>query len=425
MPTAAESTEPSESEPSIELLAPGTQGLGAEPISAYESISTASTGDSIFGQPWVVVPLSLLAIVVTLAVISRPGPPVDNAGPQTTLAPSTTFEPDESTEELATAAVTTAASLPSFAGNLPTDIPGVISGYDDDGSLVIVNRENDGPTEHAIGVSLTGTAPATVVMVDGAPPVGFVQELVFNGRQLEFRLSQDDPDPSIALTEIIPDTSVDVLFLYRGNNTTQVVAATAPAAASAPDGAPDLLSTEVWDVPGHPNVIGQSNGALVVERAGSVWLVDAEGHTADVADGQVLSYDGTHLARLDCDTPVTCTIRVGPIDEPDRHDVPLPDELASLGQDLWAASVAVSPAGDQLAVVARQGGLSQPMVIDLETGEVDTLKEIIRHDSPLVWSPDGEWLAYRVLDDIKVWRLSAQRSWLIPIDRELQTLLWR
>ncbi|MEM9134614.1 MAG: hypothetical protein AAGA59_14460 [Actinomycetota bacterium] len=424
MPKAAESTQPSESEPSIELLAPETKGLGAEPITSYESVSTGTDGDSIFGRPWVVVPLSILAIVVALTVISRPGPPVEEPAPQTTLPPPTTVAPSDSVG--AGVAVDATRPMPLFGGNLPSDLPGVISGYDDDGSLVVIDREAEGPTEHVLGVSLTDTAPATVVMVDGAPPVGFVQELVFNGRQLEFRVSRDDPDPSIALTEIIPDASVDVLFLYRGNNVTQVVSAMAPAsAASAPDGAPDLLSTEVWDVPGHPNVIGQWNGALVVERAGSVWLLDAAGTAVDVADGQVLSYDGKHLARLDCDGPVACTIKVGPPDAPDRYAAPLPEELTPLGQDLWASSVAVSPEGDRLAVVVREGGLSQPMVIDLGTGEVQKLQEIIRHDSPLVWSPDGEWLAYRVLDDIKVWRLSAQRSWLIPVDRELQTLLWR
>ncbi len=424
MPTAADSTEPSESQPPIELLAPGTQGLGAEPITTYESVTTDRPGESVFGQPRVVVPLSILAIVVALAAISRPGPPVEEPGPQTTLpTPTTVAQPDPIGAD---DAVDTVVALPDFGDSLPADLPGLISGYDDRGSLVIIDRDAEGPTEHALGVNLTNTAPATVVMVDGAPPVGFVQELVFNGRQLEFRLSRDEPDPSIALTEIIPDASVDVLFLYRGNSVTQVVSATAPAsAASAPDGAPDLLTADVWEVPGHPNVIGQWEGDLLVERAGSVWLLDPDGGTTDVADGQVLSYDGNHLARLDCDGPTTCTIRVGSPIDPDRHAVPLPDELTLLGQDLWASSVAVAPDGDRLAMVVQRGGLSQPVIIDLETGAVEQLSEIIGHDAPLVWSPDGEWLAYRVLDDIKVWRLSAQRSWLVAVDRELQTLLWR
>ena len=152
-----------------------------------------------------------------------------------------------------------------------------------------------------------------------------------------------------------------------------------------------------WTLPTNGiEVLGTWEGSLVLHQAGQTWtLAPGPGPTAGagigtatepvpvlVAEGTVLAYDGRYLTRLACPTPGACEIAVGPLDEPDRHVVPVPEMLAPLDHEAWTSSVAISSDGARMAVSARFGALSLPVVIDLDTGVAISRSDGMNHRAP-------------------------------------------
>lgn len=423
MATASDTTEITESGPSVELLEPDSLGFSDDHTTSSETVGSASVGGDPSVNPKVVIPASILAIVVALAIFSRPGPPVrlDEESQTTvpTTAVPTTSVPGQTTVTASRQPPATQA-VPTFDENVTADIPGVISAFDAAGSLIVIDRQQFRPEENRLELQFTDVSPATVLMVNGAPPIGLVQRLSFDGSAIQIELNQDRfVNPSFRLSDIIPDLDGKVLLLNRGNNAMTVTLA--PVAFDNPDGGQVLQ----WEVPGQPNVLGYWQDQLVVERADRIWLLDESLDATDVATGRVLTFDGEHLARLVCQSPISCELRVGPPDDPDRRSVALPRDLAVLSEGDWVEGIGISPDGDRLALSVRQGGLSLPTIVDLETGELRKLADGMNHRSPVVWSPDGEWVAYLYTDDVMVWRLEAGRSWRVAVNREMVSLLWR
>ncbi len=408
---------------SVQLLEP--DGLGLRALGGEERSSTVSSEPvsrrATLGATGAVVGM-VLAIVIALVVFSRPGPPVSvDDTDQTTVpvsATPTTLVPGSSPELLVERTPPTQA-IPSFDPNITPEVPGVISSFDAEGSLVVIDRTEFRPEEIRLEAILTSEAPASVLMIDGAPPIGFVQDLSFDGERIEVDVGGDRfVNPGFAPADLAPDLRGRVLVMTRGNQSTMV--SLAPVRFQRADA--QVLR---WDIPGQPNILGHWSDRLVVERADRVWLVDEDLNHELVAEGRVLGYDGQHLVRLLCDDPLSCRIAVGPPNRADRRVVDLPAELALVADGNWTRSVSVSPDGERLAVAVRRGGLSLPQVIDMETGEAVDLADGMNHHSPLVWSPEGDWLAYLYTDDVMVWSFERNRSWRIPVNRELQTLLWR
>ncbi len=170
-------------------------------------------------------------------------------------------------------------------------------------------------------------------------------------------------------------------------------------------------------------LLGAWQGRPLIYKAGAVWLLDVNGNAELVTEGVLGGYDGHHLVMVRCNNPQNCRIEVGPPNQPALRSVPVPENFANRSIESWTTSVAVSRDGTRLAVVDRRG-VSLPTWIDMDTGVDTTRSESVNHDSPVVWSPDGRWLAYAFGDDIIVWDTEGNQSWRIFVDRPISHLAW-
>ncbi|MEM8924020.1 MAG: hypothetical protein AAGD35_11010 [Actinomycetota bacterium] len=419
MATAAD-TESKESKEGVELIEPGALLIG-EASGSTETSEEPVARESGVSTP-VVIAGSIVAIVVALVVFSRPGPPVSVDDTDQTTVPVTTAPTTLVPTQTTAAFAPVTQAIPRFNDNVAADLPGVISSFDLGGSLIIIDRSAFRPDEKRLQLNLIEDGARSLLMFDGAPPIGVAQRLTFDGARIEVALSDDEGvNPTFRPADLAPDLAGKVLLVERGNETLRV--------SMAPVVFDDAGAAEAeilrWELPSQPRVLGRWGDELLIERAARTWLIDADLRTTEVAAGRVLAYDGTHLVRLLCDGPTTCSLAVGTPAAPDRVVRPLPEELAAADDDDWTRSIAVSPDGRRVAIVVRQGGLSLPMIVDLDTGATGYLADGVNHRSPVAWSPDGEWLAYLYTDDVMVWNLEGQRSWRVPVNRDLQSLLWR
>jgi hypothetical protein len=309
--------------------------------------------------------------------------------------------------------------VPTFESNLPENLPGVISGFDERGSLLVINRVRRGPDETTMGLEPEPDRPSTQLAVYGSDLVGFGADVLIRG---ELLVVEDDDT-------IIADT-FNLSRLAPGQDGGVLVVENEPGSAAAtwtPLGPGDGALGELeWALPSPSvEVVGVWGEELLVQRANRIWLLDQNGGTRSVGDGQILAFDGQHLARLVCDGINDCSLAVGAPDDPGARTLDLPDWLVSAPDSLWAPTVAISPDGTRLAMAGPNGGISSPLIVDLETGVTTPLADGINRQAAVAWSPDGRWLAYVYTDDVMVWSLDEGRSWRITVNRELQNLLWR
>lgn len=372
-----------------------------------------------------VVIIAVAAIVVGLIAIPRTVTPValNQVPSQTTanLVPTTSIPDDPGGAVSQSLRATEPARIPLFDESLTTELPGVLSAVDASGSLIVIDRTKIGPEEIELGMTVAADDPRSTLIVDGARPIPVQRELTAEGTQVVVH-HRDGRflEPSFALEEIAPDREGTAVVVAHEAERQEVVAV--PLAWDGVD-ADTLLE---WSLPGQSlDVLGVWGDRLVVHQANRVWLLTTALDSTLVGEGRLLAYDGAHLSRLVCDQPTRCSLAVGPPDDPSARVVTLPPTLGSLDVDDWAGSVSVSPDGRRLAASVRYGTLFLPVVVDLETGATESVAEGANQRAPMAWSPDGEWLGFVYTDDIVVWNPAEQRQWRIPIDRELETLLWR
>ncbi len=359
---------------------------------------------------------ALAAIVVALVIMSRSGPDVPPAPPGPATAATSVSGADYPTVDPAPD-----QPIPAFDDQLPSELPGVLAGFDSRGSLVLIDRVEPGPTEVKAGLVPITAEPAVQLGIGAGKPIGFDELLVFSGSTVAVRGDDGQPiGPPIDLRRLGADDVVMVVSRL----------ATSQAAIMVSLGGLGIIEDAEWQwaIPGlDAKVLGVWEGDLVVSQAGRTWLMplpvaDPGASPRLVADGRVLSYDGRRLARLVCAEPGRCNIMVGSPAEPDQRQVPVPEPLSALELGAWTESVALSPDGRWLAVMIDQG--PRLMVVDFDTGEGQVEGTTALPGAPLAWSPDSQWLAYASYPRVVVRNITAARSWAITVNRDLQTLSW-
>ena len=366
--------------------------------------------------------LAVALIVLALAIMSRPEVSQSAAPelPQTTIAPSTTsipFETDRA-ERLASATRVTQA-IPVFNANLPEDLPGAISAIDAEGSLISIDWSRLRPSENRLQMDLVDDNPVASLAISGAATLDIGRALSISEGQI--LVSHDDRflDPGFEVADLAGDPTGSAVVVNYENNGQSVTLVPLDW-----DGTGETQVT-VWDLPSKATeVLGAWQGQLLLHQANRIWLLDADSQPRFVADGELLTYDGRHLARLRCDDLDVCQLLVGTPDAPDTYILDLPETLAPLPHGAWTGSIAIAPDGARLGASVRFGALSLPMVIDLATGETQSLPDGVNRQAPVVWSPDGEWLALVYIDDVLVWNIEQNESWRIDVNRELERLIW-
>jgi hypothetical protein len=361
------------------------------------------------------------AIVLTFALISSPGAGTASdegtattsvaAGPTTAATAAAGTEPPPTTRPK--------QPIPLFEGNLPPELPGVIGGIDVLGAVVVIDQTLPGPFETNLGLTPAAESPHMLIGLEGMAPIGLEATIRMDGG----RLKVEDADGAVIsdydVARLLPDGAGTVVVVELMGNT-QVATLTSLAAGGG-SGEP-----VVWEIDGQgPEILGAWDGRLVVHRANRTWLLDEGGRTELVAEGEVLTYDGLHLVRLDCPELGRCELAAGDPSAPDTYRVAVPEWIAVLSDEAWTGSVAVSPDGTRLGASVSYGGLSLPAVIDLETGEAESLADGMNNGAPVAWSPDSDWLAYAYAGDVMVWNVTGSRSWRIAVNRDLHALLWR
>ena len=299
--------------------------------------------------------------------------------------------------------------IPELRADLPEDFPGVLFGYGPQESVVTIRRSVPTPVE-------------SLLDADGGGPAGMVQTspsevAVFTGGRL-FSL----PTTGGVEQSELPDGTVHpgddgFLVLLEQDRQRQAFVLGGPGTEDVEPGAPIDVGNDV-------TVLGSWAGQALVYQASKVWSLDDADQATAVTDGVLVDYDGTHLAMVRCDRPSACRIEVGTPAQPSRRSVPVPETLAGRDIALWASIGAVSPDGTKLAIVDHRGAVQLPTWIDLETGEAQTVSESVDPASPVVWSPDGRWLAYSFADDLLVWDTELQRTWRIFLGRDIDDLAW-
>ena len=375
-----------------------------------------------------VIAASIAAIIVALAVISRPGQEVavDEAPSQTTAAPTTTsMLPGGATGAVSGRPIPTTAvtqPIPLYSENAPPVVPGVISGIDSAGSLIVIDRTEVRPDEIRLGIRPAESGARATLMVEGSGPVGVLQELGIDGTEVlvSYAGSARFLEPGFDMLRIAPDRQGNAVLVSHLPDIQLV--SVVPVAW---DGREEsVVGRWRFEGPG-VEVLGAWRDSLLTHQANRVWLTDPDSNSTLVADGRVLAYDGRHLAMFACSAPNECQLSVGPPDDPAQRSVLLPAVLAALDIEAWADSVSISPDGSRLAASALFGALPLPVIVDMETGDATQLADGMNPQAPIAWSPDGQWLAYVYTDDVMVWNFDERRSWRIQVNRELQSLLWR
>jgi hypothetical protein len=369
---------------------------------------------------------SLAAVVLALALIAQPAGSPPGGGEATTttriIAPATA-----STAPVPVAAsgaggsslpqVATEQPIPPFDGNVPSGLPGVIGAVDADGSIIVIDRAQPGPIEVEAGLTPDRHSPQVLLGLLGQGLIGLGTGIQIAGTVVSAEGPGGEQGEVVDLLRLAPDGQGGVLVVDVTGPTQQ--------ATLTPLRSPGAGQLR-WEVDGRgPQVIGVWQDRLVLERANRVWLLDRDGGTELVAEGEVLAYDGRYLVRLVCPELGQCEILAGDPVHPDTYRAAVPETIGSLPLDAWGASVTVSPDGARLGASVGHGAVYLPAVIDLAAGTAEQLADGMNQQAPVAWSPDGEWLAYVYSDDVMVWNVTGSRSWRIPVNRDLQALWWR
>ncbi|MCP3989080.1 MAG: hypothetical protein GY724_08395 [Actinomycetia bacterium] len=366
---------------------------------------------------------SIALIVLALAIMSRPevSQTVEPDPGQTTSTPLSTSIPFEGNGNVSGATTTRVTqAIPLFDENVPEDLPGVISAIDAQGSLIIIDWTELRPRENRLEMELIDDEPKASLALTGAPFLAVNRDLSHSQTRIVVSNQDRFLDPSFDLADLVPDRTGTALIVSHSNSGQTVTMIPLDW-----DGVDESAITS-WDIPGNAmDVLGSWQGQLLMHQANRIWLLDTDLEATLVADGELLAYNGTHLALLRCDELGACQLLVGTPDAPDTHMVDLPEPLVPLAHRDWVGSIAISPDGSRLGASVRNGALSLPMVIDLTTGESQSLSDGMNHHAPVAWSPDGEWLAYVYTDDVMVWNIGLGRSWRVSVNREMERLMWR
>lgn len=412
--------------PEVEII----EGSPFEPLPASDDDDGPAEPRAVSRSPLIggasLVVAAIALIVIALVVISRPGIE-ENAGAeraQTTLGSTSTTAPpaENAATDIAPRPDPPARQpIPAFTGNVPSDLPGIITAFDARGSLIVIDRAETAPVEIELELAPTAgadlaAAPGRVQVGDG-PLLGFETALAYSEGVL-IMTDRRTGQPDAFDVKLLDPVGAEVLVIERRGN--EQLAGWFPE--------PDPESSLAWRLPdAGVDVLGlwHDEGLVVVHRAGQIWGVAPDGEQRPIADGHVVTYDRGLLVRLLCEDLDDCELAAGPPGEPNRFRVALPEVLYDQPVDRWGSTVRVSPEGDRLALVYSDGALPLPMTIDLTVGISTSFADGVNEGSPVAWSPDGRWLAYVYTDDVMVWSFGDDHSWRIPINRELQTLQWR
>ncbi|MFV0257514.1 MAG: hypothetical protein ACK5PP_03570 [Acidimicrobiales bacterium] len=372
--------------------------------------------------------VALGLVAVALVVLGRPAAEVEPVVPSTLFIPSPTPPPVRPDVVDPVGDGRRVHPIPTFDEHLPL-IGGVLSGFTSDGWLVSVDRAAVAPSEVDLAPAAgRGEEAASVLHIDGAPPVAFSRKVVIDGDAIVAGLGERRT--RVPLSRILPDGG-SILLVQRS-------AGSVPVEATAVDVAPDggraggaahgpvpVTAARHWEVEGPAvRVWGRWADELLVGRGDRTWLLGRDGSARPVAVGQILSFDGRWLVSHDCTGPAVCTIAVGTPDEPDQRTIPLPEPVVRLDVEAWGPAVAVSPDGNRLATAVDNGVLSLPLLVELDTGTYVLLGDGMNPGTPVVWAPDGSAIAYTYSDDVMVWPVAGLRSWRVSIDRPVQALVW-
>lgn len=305
--------------------------------------------------------------------------------------------------------------IPPLSENLPAELPGRIITYGTAGTLVVVERAVPVPEERELD-DLEPGADGSIVTI-GADLVlmagGTAQIIDPQGRIVGGETAADLILPADEGAVVVDDQGREVIAQLIGGGT-----ASAPAT-----GETDTEQTG-WTFGEDAELLGAWRERLLVYKAGAVWLVDRDGGSAKLTDGQLLGYDGTNLAMVRCSGVRSCRIEVGPPSEPARRSIAVPERLAGRDLDSWTQVAAITADGSRLGLIDRRVSVPLPMWIDMETGESRSRSETINDGSAVAWSPDGQWLAYVFSDDLIVWNIELDRSWRIVLDRPIGLIEW-
>lgn len=123
-------------------------------------------------------------------------------------------------------------------------------------------------------------------------------------------------------------------------------------------------------------------------------LIDPQTLTGTPVEGMVLAVHEDNIARVHCETDVTCGVRIGSFG--DRgHGVQLPDyltpERAEFSPDGRTLAVHMFPPGGVpvgVEVSSQSGGSELLALVDVATGEVTAT---IPTPTTVTWAPTGEW----------------------------------
>ncbi|MCP5026940.1 MAG: hypothetical protein GY929_11720 [Actinomycetia bacterium] len=382
--------------------------------------AVAQRGPQVPGWLWALGGLGLVVLVIMIT--AQPSQPPAEPTPTTVPSPATfvppTSAPDPDTE--AEAAIdeprfealgppATLAPLEAFAGTVPDDLPGELLTFGPKGRLVVVDRALDAPFEIDTGIvnvlsPRLFASPEQVVIGTGS------RTTTLDG---PLREAADWSVPVEGNLQGLFPGSFGRFITTTSHGTDQTASPLV------------LGGIQQWDLPVGVDVIGEWDGRLLIEAAGRILLVDTSGAETELAGvGRILAYDGHWLAHVTCQIDDGCRVNLGTPEDPSQRSMPVPEPLAVRPADEWGRSAAISADGLKVAV-SRDGGAPIPMVLHFDTDETRILADGMNTDSPMVFSPDGEWLAYAFQNDVTVWRIDGDRSWRIGLGRPVGALAWR
>ena len=311
-------------------------------------------------------------------------------------------------------------AIPPYETNLPDDVPGTISSFDALGSMLVIQRDRAGPDEVALGLPPATGEPEVRLALDGGRSIGFDSEFELQSSTLRVDTGRAPISAVVDLASLVSTDGAKTAMIVDDRGRDLVVQRRVIV-----DDTETPVTEREWILPSSGvEVLGLWDDEVVVHRTGSTWLVGAGGTVRAGLPRRPLAYDGQNLVVVECGNVDGCSFAVGPPTGPAVSTVPVPLEVERVPVDRWASTVAVAPDASAIALAVPDGGIALPVVVDLATGEATALADGINEGSPVVWSPDGAWLAYLYTDDVMVWSLDIGRSWRISVNRDLQTLDW-
>jgi hypothetical protein len=162
-------------------------------------------------------------------------------------------------------------------------------------------------------------------------------------------------------------------------------------------------------VPALTKAVGAAGvlGPLVEANGGGVYLVAPDGSTPRrVAEGSYLTANNDRIATVSCDAALTCSLVVTTVAGGVEHSTPL--QAGDLSGYFPTMVAALSPDGRRLAYVIQGARQSQLRVLDLVGNRVlfegpwALADDLVLRSSPLVWSPDSNFLAWADKDGLEI-----------------------